>query len=101
MIESRSDAPLVRLGIFRIRTLLAANNVMLLVASGMFGMFFFASLYVQEILGYSPLKAGFAFLPVTLGIMVGAGLAQQLIGRFGVRTVAVGGITLAAAGMLS
>jgi MFS family permease len=73
---------------------------MLLVASGMFGMFFFASLYVQEILGYSPLKAGFAFLPVTLGIMVGAGIAQQLIGRFGVRAVAVAGITIAAAGML-
>jgi EmrB/QacA subfamily drug resistance transporter len=98
-IESRSDAPLVRLGIFRVRTLLAGNNVMLLVASGMFGMFFFASLYVQEILGYSPLKAGLAFLPVTLGIMVGAGISQQLIGRLGVRAVAVGGITIAAAGM--
>ena len=46
-------------------------------------MFFFASLYVQEILGYSPLKAGLAFLPVTAGIMVGAGLAQQLIKRLG------------------
>ncbi len=99
VIESRSDAPLVRLGIFRIRTLFAANNTMLLVASGMFGLFFFASLYVQEILGYGPLKAGFAFLPVTLGIVVGAGLAQQLIARVGVRAVAVGGITLAAAGM--
>ncbi len=99
VIEARSDAPLVRLGIFRIRTLLAANNVMLLVASGMFGMFFFASLYVQEILGYSPLKAGFAFLPVTLGIMAGAGVAQQLIARLGVRTVSVAGITIAAIGM--
>ncbi|MGO9754551.1 MAG: MFS transporter [Solirubrobacteraceae bacterium] len=99
VIESRSAAPLVRLGIFRVRTLLAGNNVMLLVASGMFGMFFFASLYVQDILGYSPLKAGFAFLPVTLGIMIGAGIAQQLIGRVGVRAVAVVGITIAAAGM--
>lgn len=99
VIESRSDAPLVRLGIFRVRTLFAGNNVMLLVASGMFGMFFFASLYVQDILGYSPLKAGLAFLPVTLGIMIGAGLAQQLIGRVGVRAVAVVGITLASAGM--
>jgi predicted MFS family arabinose efflux permease len=66
----------------------------------MFGMFFFASLYVQEILGYSPLKAGLAFLPVTVGIIVGAGIAQQLIKRLGVRLVSIVGITLAAAGML-
>ena len=50
---------------------------MMLVASGMFAMFFFASLYVQEVLGYSPLKAGLAFLPVTAGIIIGAGLAQR------------------------
>jgi MFS family permease len=63
-------------------------------------MFFFASLYVQEVLGYSPLKAGLAFLPVTLGIIVGAGVAQQLIKRVGVRNVSIAGITLASAGML-
>ena len=62
--------------------------MLLLVASGMFGMFFFASLYVQEILGYSPLRAGLAFLPVTAGIVIGAGIAQQLIARIGVRNVA-------------
>ena len=90
----------MRLSIFRIRTLAVADTALLLVASGMFGMFFFASLYVQEILGYSPLKAGLAFLPVTAGIMVGAGLAQQLIKRLGVRNVSIIGITLAAAGML-
>ena len=100
MIESRSKAPLMRLSIFRIRTLAVADTALLLVASGMFGMFFFASLYVQEILGYSPLKAGLAFLPVTLGIIVGAGFAQQLIKRLGVRVVSIIGITLAAAGML-
>ncbi len=65
----------------------------------MFGMFFFASLYVQEILGYSPLKAGLAFVPVTAGIVVGAGIAQQLIKRIGVRNVSLVGITLAAIGM--
>jgi EmrB/QacA subfamily drug resistance transporter len=100
VIESRSKAPLMRLSIFRIRTLAVADTALLLVASGMFGMFFFASLYVQEILGYSPLKAGLAFLPVTLGIIVGAGFAQQLIKRLGVRVVSIVGITLAAAGML-
>ncbi|MBV9605678.1 MAG: MFS transporter [Solirubrobacterales bacterium] len=100
IIEQRSVAPLIRLSIFRIRTLAAADAVLLLVASGMFGMFFFASLYVQEILGYSPLRAGLAFLPVTGGIVVGAGLAQQLIRRAGVRNIALVGIALATAGMV-
>ncbi len=99
-IERRSKAPLMRLSIFRVRTLAVADTVLLLVASGMFGMFFFASLYVQEILGYSPLQAGLAFLPVTAGIVVGAGLAQQLIRRIGVRNVALIGIVIASAGML-
>ncbi len=98
-IESRSKAPLMRLSIFRVRTLAVADLVLLLVASGMFGMFFFASLYVQEVLGYSPLRAGLAFLPVTAGIVIGAGLAQQLIKRLGVRNVGVIGILLATAGM--
>jgi EmrB/QacA subfamily drug resistance transporter len=99
VIERRSVAPLMRLSIFRIRTLAVSDVVLLLVASGMFGMFFFASLYVQEILGYSALKAGLAFLPITAGIMIGAGIAQQLIRRVGVRNVAIGGIALATIGM--
>jgi EmrB/QacA subfamily drug resistance transporter len=99
-IESRSQAPLMRLSIFRVRTLAVADTALLLVASAMFGMFFFASLYVQEILGYSPLRAGLAFLPVSAGIVVGAGVAQQLLKRLGVRTVSILGITLATAGML-
>jgi EmrB/QacA subfamily drug resistance transporter len=98
-VERRAVAPLVRLSIFKVRTLAVADAVLLLVASGMFGMFFFASLYVQQILGYSPLKAGLAFLPVTAGIVVGAGIAQQLIRRLGVRGVSLLGILLAAAGM--
>jgi EmrB/QacA subfamily drug resistance transporter len=99
LIERRSIAPLVRLSIFRVRALAAGDAVLLLVASGMFGMFFFASLYVQEILGYSPLRAGLAFLPVTGGIVVGAGIAQQLVRRLGARNVSIIGIALAAAGM--
>jgi len=101
IIENRSVAPLVRLGILRIRTLATANGVMFIVVGGLFGMFFFASLYVQRILGYSPLKAGFAFLPVTIGIIVGATLASQLlIRRFGVKPTVVGGMTLAAIGLI-
>jgi EmrB/QacA subfamily drug resistance transporter len=99
-IERRSAAPLVRLSIFRIRSIAVANISMLLVASGMFSMFFFASIYVQEVLGFSPLQAGLAFLPTTAGIMVGAAVAQQLIGRIGVRAVAVTGVSLATLGMV-
>jgi EmrB/QacA subfamily drug resistance transporter len=99
-IERRAAAPLVRLAIFRIRSIAAADSALLLVGSAMFGMFFFASLYVQEILGYNPLRAGLAFLPVTVGIGAGAGVAQQLIGRFGVRAVAITGVVIAAVGML-
>jgi predicted MFS family arabinose efflux permease len=100
MIESRSKAPLLKLSIFRIRSLAVANVTMLLVASALFGMFFFISLYAQDILHYSPLKAGLAFLPASLGIVIGAGIAQSLVGRFGARGVAVGGLVLATAGML-
>jgi EmrB/QacA subfamily drug resistance transporter len=101
VIERRSVAPLVRLSVLRIRTLATANGVMFIVVGGLFGMFFFASLYVQRILGYSPLKAGFAFLPVTIGIIVGATLASQLlIRRFGVKPTVVGGMTLAAIGLI-
>ena len=88
VIESRSSAPLIRLGIFRVRSLAGANAVLLLVVGGLFAFFFFSSLYVQQILGYSPLEAGLAFLPVTLGIGIGAGIAQQLVKRIGVRVTA-------------
>jgi EmrB/QacA subfamily drug resistance transporter len=100
-IEHRSQAPLMRLSIFRVRTLAVADTVLLLLASGMFGMFFFASLYIQQILGYSPLKAGLAFLPVTAVIMIGAGAAQGgLIRRLGVRNVGAIGIAVASVGLL-
>src|SRR5829696_1124445 len=99
LIEQRSNSPLIRLGVFRIRSLTIANLVLLAVGGGLFANFFFASLYVQDILGYSPIEAGLAFLPVTVGIGLGAGLAQQLIKRFDVRYIAVGGMVLAAAGL--
>jgi predicted MFS family arabinose efflux permease len=99
VIEQRSPAPLIRLGIFRVRSLAAANTVLLLVVGGLFAFFFFASLYVQQILGYSPLEAGLAFLPVTVGIGLGAGIAQQLVKRIGVRTTGAAGMLIAAFGL--
>jgi EmrB/QacA subfamily drug resistance transporter len=99
-VEQRSRAPLIRLGIFRLRSLTGSNGAMLLVAAGLFAMFYFASLYQQQILHYSPLKAGLAFVPFTLGIIVGAGLSQALIGKLGVRRVTYIGITLGTLGLL-
>jgi hypothetical protein len=78
--EARSRHPLVRLDIFRIRSLTAANTVMLALGGGMFAIFYFATLYVQEILGLSPVQAGLGFLPLTAAIIVASGIAQQVIG---------------------
>src|SRR5579884_3370951 len=87
-MEARSHAPLVRLSIFRVRSLASANVSMFFAASGMFAMFFFNTLYIQRVLGYHPLKAGLAFLPFTAGIMVSAGLASNFAPKVGVRLVA-------------
>jgi EmrB/QacA subfamily drug resistance transporter len=99
-IELRQRAPLVRLDIFRVRTLRAANLAMLMVASGLFAMFFFNTLYVQRVLGFSPLEAGLAFLPVTVGIGIGAGLSQPLVKKLGIRTTSIIGMSIATVGML-
>jgi len=99
-VELRAKSPLVRLSIFRVRSLTSANVVMFLVASGLFAMFFFNSLYIQRVLGFGPLKAGLAFLPFTAGIMVSAGFASAFAPRIGVRPIAVGGMVLTAIGMI-
>jgi EmrB/QacA subfamily drug resistance transporter len=100
VIEMRAKAPLVRLGIFRTRSLTSANAAMLAVAGGMFAVFYFASLYVQDILGFTPVQAGLAFLPLTAGIILFSGIAQQLIARIGVRWVAMVGMAAAAVGLM-
>ena len=100
VVELRSKAPLIRLGIFRMRSLTGANGAMLLVAAGLFAMFYFASLYQQQILHFSPVQAGLAFVPFSLGIVIGAGLSQALISRIGVRLVTYIGITLGVVGLL-
>jgi EmrB/QacA subfamily drug resistance transporter len=97
--ELRSKAPLIRLGILRLRSLTASNLAMLFVASGLFAMFYFASIYLQEVRHYSPLQAGFAFLPFTFGIGIGATAAQQLMKRVGIRTVTSIGLVLGAVGL--
>src|SRR3954447_13984914 len=100
LIELRAKAPLVRLSIFRVRSLSAANVVMFLVGSGLFAMFFFNSLYIQRVLHYGPLKAGLAFLPFTAGIMASAGLASAFAPKVGVKVVSAIGMVIASGGLL-
>jgi EmrB/QacA subfamily drug resistance transporter len=99
-IESRSKAPLIRLSLFRIRSLTSSNAAMLLVAAGLFSMFFFATLYLQKVLGYSPIETGLAFLPVTFCIVIAAIIAQSAIAKLGVRLVSIVGMTMAGSGLL-
>jgi EmrB/QacA subfamily drug resistance transporter len=100
LIERRSPEPLVRLSIFRVRTVRAANVVMFVVAAGLFAMFYFNTIYLQRVLDYSPLKAGLAFLPFTAGIVIGAGISQNLVPRLGAREVPLIGLVLAIPGLL-
>jgi EmrB/QacA subfamily drug resistance transporter len=99
-IESRHRAPLMPFSIFRNRTRTGANVTALLVAMSLFSMFFFISLYMQQVLGYDALKAGFAYLPLALTIIVSAGMASQLVTRVGFKPVLVAGMVLVSAGLL-
>ncbi len=101
VIERRTKAPLVPFpGIFRHRSITGINVTALLIAMALFSMFFFISLYMQQVLGYDPLEAGLAYLPLAFGIIVSAGVASQLVTRFGVRPVLVTGLILTAVGLL-
>lgn len=93
-------APLVPLGIFRLRAVAAANAVMLLVGSAVFSSWYFLSLYMQNVLGFTPLQAGLAFVPQTLAIVTGAQVSSRLIGRVGARTLLLIGPTISAVGLL-
>jgi predicted MFS family arabinose efflux permease len=100
LLERHQRAPMLDLGLFRNATFAGANVVLLLVALAMFGVFFFISLYMQNILGFSPVGAGAAFLPMTALIVVVAPLAGRLSDRLGSRWLLAGGMTLLAAQLL-
>src|SRR5215469_4235504 len=91
-IEARSQAPLVPLSFFRNRTVAAANLAGLLLGGLMFPMFVFLSLYMQQVLGYSPIRAGRALLVIALGIIASSGLAQGLVTRTGPKAVLAAGL---------
>jgi EmrB/QacA subfamily drug resistance transporter len=93
-IELRGRAPMLDLSLFRSTTFAGANVVALLVMLAMFGIFFFMSLYVQQILGYSPVQAGAIFLPMTVLIIFVAPIAGRLSDRVGSRWLMAAGLTL-------
>lgn len=100
LYEQRVAAmPLVRLGILRDPQLLIACTVIFFIAAGQFGAFYFASLYLQGILGFTPLATGLAFVPFSLGVVAGTVAASRLIPRFGPHPPLLGGLVLAAAGV--
>ena len=98
-IELRSPAPLVPFSIFRIRTLTGANVVGLLTGASLFSMFFFISLYMQNVLGYSAIKAGLSYLPLAVTIILAAGIASQLVTKVGFKPVMAAGMAFVAAGL--
>src|SRR5881227_635871 len=100
IIELRSAAPLVPFRIFRLRTLTGANTVGLLLGASLFSMFFFISLYMQQVLGYSAIHAGLSYLPLALTIIVAAGIGGQLVTRFGFKPILAAGMLCVALGLL-
>jgi EmrB/QacA subfamily drug resistance transporter len=100
VIELRSKAPLLPMRIFRLRTLTAANITGFLVGSALFSQFFLLTLYMQEVLHYSPIKTGVAYLTLTLAIITFAGIAQGIVTRIGVRRVLPVGLALSAAALV-
>jgi hypothetical protein len=90
--------PLVPFGLFRSRSVTGANVVMFLVGAAFFAMWYFLSLYLQNVLGYSALRAGMAFLPMALTIIIGAQVSSRLMPRIGVRPLLLAGTILATAG---
>jgi EmrB/QacA subfamily drug resistance transporter len=97
--EQRHTNPLLPLSIFRIKGLAAANATQLIALAGLLSMFFFLTLYMQNVLHYSPIQTGLAYLPLCFGVGIAAGISTKLITRFGTRPVIVTGALIAAGGL--
>ena len=100
VIEMRSPAPLLPLRIFRLRTLTASNITALLLGAAVFSQFFLLTLYMQQVLHYSALKTGVAYIPLTLSIIGFSAISQGLVTRVGIRLVLPVGMALSAAGLV-
>jgi EmrB/QacA subfamily drug resistance transporter len=100
VIEARVRSPLVPLGLFRLRNVAVSNVVGVLWAAAMFAWFFLSALYLQLVLGYTPLQVGLAFLPANLIMgVLSLGLSAKLVMRFGIRLPLAVGLSLAAVGL--
>jgi len=97
--ELRTENPLLPLSIFKIKGLGAADATQLIAIAGFLATFFFLTLYMQDVLDYSPLRTGLSYLPVTAGVIVAAGISSQLFPRIGTRPILVVGALVAAAGI--
>ncbi|MEU4490701.1 MFS transporter [Streptomyces purpurascens] len=97
-VEARTASPLMPLGLLRLRSVASANVSMFLCGFAMFCMWFFMTLYAQNVLGYTPLEAGLALVPSSLAVVLGSKLAPRLMRAAGPRTVAVLGTLVAVAG---
>jgi len=95
-----ASPPLVPFRLFRSRSVMGANAVMLLSGAAFFSMWYFLSLYMQNVLGYSALRAGLAFLPMAVAVIIGAQASSRILARTGVRAVLLIGTALAAGGLL-
>jgi MFS family permease len=100
LIERRQPNPLVPLRIFSIRNLSAAAVTLLLVSAGLFGVVFFCTLYLQQVLGYSALKTGIAYMPLSLSIIGASTAASRLVDRYTPKPVLAGGLVIATLGLL-
>lgn len=99
VIELRSAAPLLPLSIFRLRSLSGSNAANLMLGGAMFGTFFVITLYLQQVLGFSPLEAGVAWLATSLTAFVSAITSQALVTRVGMKAPLTAGLTVAAVGI--
>jgi EmrB/QacA subfamily drug resistance transporter len=100
IIEMRERHPLMPFSIFRLRTLRGADIVGLLIGMSLFSMFFFISLYLQNVLHYSPIKTGISYLPLAVGIIISAGVASQLVTRLGFKPTLIAGLLLITGGLV-
>jgi predicted MFS family arabinose efflux permease len=99
VIEMRRRDPLFPFSIFRVKGLAASDAVQMIAFAAFVSVFYFLTLYMQNVLGFSPIRSGSAYLPVTAGIIVAAGISSQLFARIGTRPVIVAGSLIAAAGV--
>ncbi|MFI6283346.1 MFS transporter [Streptomyces sp. NPDC051018] len=97
-VEARTPVPLMPLKVFRSRAVTAANVTMMVIGSASFSMWFFMTVYAQNVLGYSPLKAGLALIPSSVSVVLGSTLAPRLMARAGATTTAVIGALTGATG---